>query len=290
MAITALIVWQYGGNLGHIARLLPIAAALRQRGAHVVFAVRDVDVAQRYLAPLGYAWCVGPQVPAMLQAAHAPVNQAEMFLRMGFAHQAHALACVERWMQLFAALRPGAVLVDESPLALYAAKAAVVPCLAIGHGFEIPPPVPVGPCLTPWIEGAQDTCERTEAHLQECLENMARGMAPRAAAHAPASLGQLFDPATSILCTWPELDHFDRDVPSDAYSGPIWGEFIHAARIAWPERPGRKVLCYLNVEDKRHDLLWQALAQHHRANVLVALSMALTERWRCRGSPSMWRC
>ena len=33
-----LIVWEHGGNLGHLGRLLPIARTLRQQGYTVVFA------------------------------------------------------------------------------------------------------------------------------------------------------------------------------------------------------------------------------------------------------------
>jgi hypothetical protein len=269
LSSTVLIVWQYGANLGHIARLLPIAAALRARGVKVVFAVRDRATALRHLEPLGYPWCVGPHAPMAPAGAAAPVNQAEILLRMGFAQPASALDCVVRWMQLLGALRPDAVLVDESPLALYAARTAGVPCLAIGHGFEIPVMEAMGPCLTPWTQGAQEACMRTEAQLANNLQKLAQCIAPCAIGRAPASVDQLFDPAACILCAWPELDHFDRAVSPGIYSGPIWSELAEATRVDWPDRLGKKVLCYLNLEDKRHDLMWQSLAQHHQANVLV---------------------
>jgi hypothetical protein len=36
------------------------------------------------------------------------------------------------------------------------------------------------------------------------------------------------------------------------YSGPIWSELSEATCVDWPDRLGKKVLCYLNLEDKRH--------------------------------------
>jgi UDP:flavonoid glycosyltransferase YjiC (YdhE family) len=49
LAIKVLIVWEHGGNLGHLFRLLPIAGALKEVGYEVVFAVADVLAARRYL-------------------------------------------------------------------------------------------------------------------------------------------------------------------------------------------------------------------------------------------------
>ena len=38
---TILMGWEYGGGLGHAARLLPIARALRERGHTVTFAMKN---------------------------------------------------------------------------------------------------------------------------------------------------------------------------------------------------------------------------------------------------------
>jgi len=48
-----LFVWELGSDYGHLARLLPVAAALRERGHGVDFVVRDLMGAEKLIAPLG---------------------------------------------------------------------------------------------------------------------------------------------------------------------------------------------------------------------------------------------
>ena len=125
-------------------------------------------------------------------------------------------------------------------------------------------------------------CAEREAHLTTAMGLLALHLPPVAKTRAPNDQGALFAPADCALVTWEELDHFDRATTalpaSRAYLGPIWQEAPAAQATAAPTAPafaqhnakrkGPKVLCYLNLVDKRYDLLWQALAQRH-ANVLV---------------------
>ena len=46
-----LFAWELGGDYGHLARLLPVAQALKAGGHEVVFAVRDLLGAEAILAP-----------------------------------------------------------------------------------------------------------------------------------------------------------------------------------------------------------------------------------------------
>jgi len=48
-----LFVWELGSDYGHLARLLPVAVALRERGHGVDFVVRDLMGAEKLIAPLG---------------------------------------------------------------------------------------------------------------------------------------------------------------------------------------------------------------------------------------------
>ena len=57
-----LVVWEHGGNLGHLARLLPVARALRERGHAVVFAVAQPRAVAPLLAGAGVTIVQAPQV------------------------------------------------------------------------------------------------------------------------------------------------------------------------------------------------------------------------------------
>jgi hypothetical protein len=260
---SVLLAWEHGGNLGHLARLIPIALALRRRGASVRFAVADLAAASACLQPLDFDVFQAPALSPM--AASGPVlNHADLLLRSGFgAPIANLHSAIDAWQLLFAEAGADAVLVDASPIALYATAAAGLPAFALGHGFEIPPLHVPRPCFAPWVEGAQESATQAEARLQQRLEELARTTG------GPASMEQLYRHDWSLLCAWPELDHFDRGLDEDrpVALGPIWHE-MSASQADFAGRAGPKVLCYLNLTDKRHDLLWQALGRAG-ANILV---------------------
>lgn len=273
MTKTVLIIWEHGGNLGHLSRLLPIAIALRDAQWKVIFAVVDEVSAQRFLAPGGFSWIKLPRIALKAEAEiSGPLNHAEILLRVGFERVDQARSVLDHWYALFEDVSPTAVLVDASPLALYAAHSAGIPAVVIGHGFEIPPEQTQRPCFMPWEENAAVRAAEFELRLERSLEQLAKTTPARYRKNAPKSMNDLFSSEGIALCTWPEFDHFDRpagfrDV-SDVYTGPIWSELPGGDVLSWPVGDGPKVLCYLNLRDKRYDLTWQAL-KLQGANVLV---------------------
>ncbi len=267
-----LIVWEHGGNLGHLSRLLPVALALRQAGYDVVFSVADVSSARRYLGALHFDFVMLPRIVLLVAHESGALNHADVFLKAGFGEAGRAKLCIRQWHDLFKSVKPAAVLVDSSPFALYAARSAGVPALAIGHGFEIPPSQGARPCFTPWVENAVDKAKDLESRLHQAFEDLSQSLPVALRLNAPKSVDDLFQPHQAALCTWPEFDHFDRKIVrtgmSSAYVGPIWANALTSEKPNWSEDDGPKVLCYLNLRDKRYDFVWQALKQHG-ANVLV---------------------
>lgn len=260
-----LLVWEQGGNLGHLARLLPIAQGLRARDVEVEFRLPAQAQANRLVEQAGFPWQATPIV--VLPPGETPaINHAEVLLRCGFGWPARRLhAVLLQWQAIFRDGRASAAVIDASPLALYAARSMGLNAIALGHGFEIPPASP-GPCFAPWLPDAAQRARQCEEELAQSLYRVAdlvgQGLPPR-------TVGALYDPGQSALCTWPELDHFER--PADhaiPYIGPIWADLPGAQRHAFSAGAGPKVLAYLNLVDDRHDLLWQAL-RHHGANVLI---------------------
>jgi len=77
-----LIAWEFGRNLGHIARDLPLARACRDAGHEVVWAVRDLRGAARELAGEGFALLQAPLLRSG-QVNAPPINFADMLLREG---------------------------------------------------------------------------------------------------------------------------------------------------------------------------------------------------------------
>lgn len=191
---------------------------------------------------------------------------------MGFERVDQSRSALDHWHVLIEDMKPTAVLVDASPLALYAARSAGIPTMVIGHGFEIPPEQKPRPCFMPWAENSAARATELELRLERSLEELAKTIPVRYRKDAPRSMNDLFDTDGIALCAWPEFDHFDRPAgilnASDVYTGPIWSESPEGEALSWPDGDGPKVLCYLNLRDKRYDLTWQAL-KLQGANVLV---------------------
>ena len=270
-----LVVWEHGGGMGHLVRLLPVMDALRERGWPVVFAAAQPHKVAPLLAGTGVTVLQAPQVDLALYYATSAVCPADIWLRCGFASPPHAAVCVRQWLALFEGLMPAAVLADASPLALYAAQMAGLPAVALGNGFALPPPLP-GLSFAPW----QGDLASSIAHSERVLESAQMGLAAGMARDCPSvkdlssgvcranSIGAMLSLSAQALCTWPELDHFDRAADAAGYVGPIWTDLPGGQAVAWPDKPGAKVICYLTLNDTRHDFMWQAL-QQHGANVVV---------------------
>ncbi len=289
-----LIVWEHGGQLGHLARLLPVALALRARGVSVVLAVAQPSTVVPFFAPLDVTVMQAPRVATQASSTDTALCPADIWLRCGFAHPPSAQACVLEWLALFDALAPQVVLVDASPMALYATQVAGLSAVAMGHGFELPPP-DAGVCFAPWHDDWAAQVAHSGRVLHSALFSLGEGLQTQAGGRTlGTSVAQVLGSAQAALCTWPQLDHFERRcLPQTrdqtvnsgpvclgpVYLGPIWHELTTTRSLDWPERLGAKVLCYLTLTDQRHDLLWQAL-QSLGANVLVVTPAG--QEWACK--------
>ena len=271
-----LVVWEHGGNLGHIARLLPIVDALLKRGLRVVFAAAQPSAVAPLFAHYPKVKIVQiPQVVVPLMFSDAAVCPADIWLRCGFASPPHAKVCVTQWLTLFKYLDPAVVLVDASPMALYATYLAGIACLAIGHGYELPPSMP-SQNFTPWESDFSAQIDYSERVLKSALIGLASALMPEMPTASKrvmrlreaTSVGALLGLVPHALCAWPELDHFERDRDTSCFTGPIWHSLPQAQPMVWPDKPGAKVLCYINLVDKSLDFLWQALTKFG-ANVVV---------------------
>ena len=289
-APSVLVVWEHGGNLGHIARLLPVARTLRDQGHPVVFAVAQSQAVAPLLANTGVTIVQAPQVSLALPYTTSAACPADIWLRCGFASPPHAKACVLQWLALFEEVKPAAILVDASPVALYAAQVAGIHAVALGNGFELPPTLP-GQSFTPWQDDQAAGIAYSERVLASALMGLAAGLAKDFPSNKGSSNGvyqansvsAVLSLSPQALCTWPELDHFDRAPDVANFVGPIWKDLPGAQTISWPGKLGAKVLCYLTLTDKRYDFLWQAL-QMHGANVLLVSPAGID--WACESARS----
>lgn len=155
--------------------------------------------------------------------------------------QPDALAAVlDAWKGLLQVVRPSLLVYNHSPAALLAARAARVPVLLLGTGFEIPPKATPLPSFRPW--------ERTPDAMLHGAERAWIAVANRVLASRGATplqrVSDLFDPADVHLTTFAELDAFGprRDTH---YVGPVFALPPQPVAVQWEGTRNRRIVCYL---------------------------------------------
>ncbi|MGR9249466.1 hypothetical protein [Rhizobium leguminosarum] len=118
-----LFTWELGRNLGHIARDLPVALALRARDHQVYFASRNLQQAQAILMPEGFA-CF--QAPRLLQQRQTviPSTYAEILLANGYNATASLNALVAAWQRIARDVKADVVVCNHAPTAVLAMRCA----------------------------------------------------------------------------------------------------------------------------------------------------------------------
>lgn len=242
MAAIAL-AWELGGGLGHAGRLLPLARELARRGHRPAMILRDLvhtrsllraERFPRLQAPLWQHRTVGtPPRPASL---------AEILLTVGYI-DANALdGLVVGWRDQFKTLGTELVVADYAPTAQLAARSLGIASVAVGAPFWIPPagrPIPVIRPLAP------ERARQAEASERRMLDTTNRVLALHDApplAHA----ADLFAGDRSLVCGWPDVDHYQRGSlpPGERWYGPTMLPST-GQPPAWPEGSGPRVFAYL---------------------------------------------
>lgn len=241
-----LLVWELGGNRGHLERLQVAAKVLAQQGHKITFVVRDVLKAQPWLDERGWVCVAAPRSAQSQWALGPPSCHAEWYLREGFQQAGVAQQFLQHWQALLDAVQPDAALLDYAPFAAYALHAHNIPFLTLGSGFCTPPEAAKSNCFRPWEVDAVMKAEKADAQLSQVFKQLQASIGPYAASH----MNELFVPDRVALCLFEEMDHFSRSPQHHQFHGAIWAS--HSANSiegspAWNDQLALpKVFCYLN--------------------------------------------
>ncbi|MGE5626139.1 MAG: glycosyltransferase [Bacillota bacterium] len=229
--------WELGADLGHVARLKPLAEALAARGHEVSFIVRENLPAERLLDPARFRWYQAPFQTEAVPAPMAPtLSFAHVMHNVGFNRPQAILGRIHAWRNLFTSLKPDLLVFDHSPSALLAARGLKTRRVVLGTGFGIPPDTSPWPPFDAADAGAdvRGAEESIRANINEALKTL--GEAPI------GRLADIYRAQASLLFTLKELDHYP-DRPDGDYWGPTHQETGVAP--AWPVKNGRRVFAYL---------------------------------------------
>jgi len=241
-----------------------VARRLAAMGHRLVTVTQNPDLMRRAFTGLDATMEPAPTSPVPEIPAGFADSYAELLLRCGFADPADIGTRLTEWAALFARHRPDLVITDFAPTAMLAARRAGLTVAAVENGYSLPPRQDPLPFTRAWEVPPPDRLRTLDDTARRAINQAlaAQGDAPL------DSLAALFDVAAPILCTVPELDHYQDRGPADFF-GPIYAQDTGVAP-GWPQAPGPRVFAYLDTAHPTYAPTLHALAQKGWPTVLHA--------------------
>ena len=251
-----LFAWELGGNLGHIARDLPLALACRDAGHDVLFAVADLAVCSSIAKEFGLAFVQAPanRPKSLRQGQQNAINFADMLLRSGFADRDSLEGAVLGWKSLFDLFKPDLMVYDFAPTALLAARLRALPVLLLSNGFETPPEISPLPRFRAWEPVADSDLQHAEDQLIERMNLVL-------ANHGCATIKRLWDLYAGhplLMTCFREFDHFGAREEATYVGHAV---LLPVAQKACFEADGRHVVVYLRSTIPHVENVFAALQQ-----------------------------
>lgn len=233
-----LLAWELGGNYGHLAKLLPLAQALKEKGHKVAVAVKDLATAGQVFERSDFILLQAP-LDAQQKPSRHPVSFAGILKNYGFGSLERLDGLVQGWHSLFKLFQADVVVSEYAPTAVLSAQLTGIPCLRFDTGFGIPPEVSPWPCFRPWMKIGREQLFKQENEMLAIVNRLC-------GAYARPSYHHLFEAVRAdlnLLTTLPELDHY-AGRRGGRYIGPL-SQLNGGQDVAWPVGNGPKIFAYL---------------------------------------------
>lgn len=261
-----LLVWELGGEYGHIARFLPLALAFSEQGYEPVLLLRDLCRGESLLGSHGLTCLQAPLWIAEITGLPRAANYAETLMRFGYLDATGLLGVCKAWRNLVSLLNPSLIVFDHAPTAILATRGMPIPRAVLGDSFSLPPKLSPLPAYQWWAGVPAARLRDSEAKVLATANTVLDrfGQPPLTALH------ELFDAEARILCSTPPLDVYPQREPQARY----WGNLVNleqGATPVWPHGPsGKRVFAYLKPTDGRFEPTLQALNTLDTASLVHA--------------------
>lgn len=251
-----LFIWELGEGLGHVSRMEVLAARLKDEGHDVRFAIRDLELAGRFLAERGYEPMAAPTsvvMPIRGPDSNQPTSVADILGAIGFADSDRLTPYIYAWDNLIADYAPDLVILDYAPtagLALYGSK---IPVCVIGDGFSTPPG---------HLEAFRPYRQARPAFDPKHLLAEANKVQRVRGRPELSRLPEVFAGSRQLVVTYPELDCWAGDRLEPAI-GPLQSPKPMTLR-----EPVRDYFAYLSAHHRQIDVLVKGLAESRREGLI----------------------
>lgn len=239
-----LLTWELGDELGHLARLRPVAMELQRRGHQVVVATSQPDKLAVLPVSIPVVSAPSPRLAEVPDPIREPATFADVLYNAGVTQHGALQGVVRDWRVIFEETRPDVVVQDYSPFTLLALQGEATSSMLLGTGFACPPDTARLPDIRAWQNHYPDRLAMTERAVLEALNGHLEN-------HGQADLqgiGELYTRVdANLLATFPELDHYPGRQgargPSPEHVG-VWSD-LGGEPPRWPQGEGPRVFAYL---------------------------------------------
>jgi UDP:flavonoid glycosyltransferase YjiC (YdhE family) len=274
-----LCAWEFGGDLGHVRRLIPIARELRTMGHDVSIAFRDSAFLFNSRSE-GFETFIAPLLRAQRDMNPSPLNFSDVLLNLGFGDARGVAGALRAWHSMFEMIKPDVLVAEYAPTALIAGLLAGIRRVTVSAGFSVPLLSDPLPDLRPW----QPTDPKVLRALDDRLLATVRQAAGSEANRIPSRASGLFHADAHLLCTFPEIDPFGPR-PGVDYLGPP-RDSTGGEDLRWTREAGPRVFAYLKARSRRFEAVIAAL-QSLDAEVIAAVPGLAADRAKSMSTPSM---
>ena len=250
-------------------RLLPLALALRAQGHEPLLMVNDLPKAEATVGPLGLHLLQAPLWRARVAGLPPVHTYTDLLLRSGFVQPTGLQGLARAWRDSVRLLRPDLLVLDHSPVALFATRALGMPRLRFGDGYSCPPLACPMPPMSWWNATPEpfDTIgERNALHV-------ANQAAAALGLPAAAQVSELLAADGEALCTVPELDAYESRA-----AGSHCGLLVAPHEGTDTPWPGGDTACCFVALHSDHPLLDALVAALRAAGQRAVLQLAGSSR------------
>ncbi|HEX4366511.1 MAG TPA: hypothetical protein VH023_06760 [Rhodopila sp.] len=244
-------------------RLLPLAAALADRGHDVTLALPAELTAP--IAAAGFAVVDAPRWTVAAPPGFAAVSYADQLMHGGYATPDALRGLMTGWQAVLNQTTPDLLVADFAPTAMLAARVAGIATAATGDGFSLPPLTVPLPDMRPWADLPPDAAASVEGRVIAVINARLGALRSR---ELPR-LRDLFADVPCFLCTFPELDHYPNR-PDTAPYGEVFAPSRGPA-ATWPTGTGERL--YVDL-DPRHPVLDAIVAALDRLGLPTLIQAA----------------
>ncbi len=217
----ALLCWELGEGTGHVYPYLSLLRELKSRGWDVAVAAKNTAEVSPGTRAVGATMFQAPVCIATFSGLDPhSFSYTEILLHYGYGHVPVLNGLFSAWRGLLESWRPDLVIGSAAPTAHLAAQSLDIADVAIGSGFNCPPPAPSSPLLRPWCAGVEQRISASETLALQTINTVLHDH------HSPRRefATDMYRDLPTILCTFAELDHFESRAQGADYFGmlPDW--------------------------------------------------------------------